>query len=342
MGRSKKTTSQEADSAPKTQTSSDDGSRIPISIRLKVWSIQTIDRLKTPEESNRILVLLTAILGWLTAMVAVQSLITLCMYQIIQWTGHKLEGSWFQDLSVLVAALSGVLAYLPLLLLPHLKETLWGPGSWWCRPHLNADEDVKSLGKKARNAADGDGTSAKTWWSVVLWAAFAAVVSFLLIQAFGFLTRLITGGDVSSNDSSEGITKILVQLFHGQGALPWAVWVTIFITAFITPVLEEMLFRGVVTKSLLESSFAKTPAGESTRMRSSMVCLVGGLLFGVTHLIGVASAPEAWLTLSGMTVLGWAFGLLDMKFKSVIPSIVSHVLYNCLVLGLMIISTAMM
>ena len=340
MGKNKKTTSQEADSAPKTQTSSDDGSYIPISIRLKVWSIQTIDQLKTPEESNRILVLLTAILGWLTAMVAVQSLITLCMYQIIQWTGHKLEGSWFQDVSVLVAALSGVLAYLPLLLLPHLKETLWGPGSWWCRPHLNADEEVKSLGKKAQD--DADGTSSKTWWSVVLWAAFAAVVSFLLIQAFGFLTRLITGGDVSSNDSSEGITKILVQLFHGQGALSWAVWVTIFITAFITPVLEEMLFRGVVTKSLLESSFAKTPAGESTRMRSSMVCLVGGLLFGVTHLIGVASAPEAWLTLSGMTVLGWAFGLLDMRFKSVIPSMVSHVLYNCLVLGLMIISTAMM
>ena len=83
MGRNKKTTSQEADSAPKTQTSSDDGSYIPISIRLKVWGIQTIDRLKTPEEANRILVLLTAILGWLTAMVAVQSLITLCMYQII-------------------------------------------------------------------------------------------------------------------------------------------------------------------------------------------------------------------------------------------------------------------
>ena len=63
----------------------------------------------------------------------------------------------------------------------------------------------------------------------------------------------------------------------GDDKKPKNLWVTIFITAFITPVLEEMLFRGVVTKSLLESSFAKTPAGESTRMRSSMVCLVGGL-----------------------------------------------------------------
>lgn len=352
--------SQEVNDTPKTQTpqtraeSSNDGHCIPFSIRFKVWSIQTLDRLKTPDESNRILVLLTAILGWVTAMVAVQSLITLCMYQIIQWTGHKLEGSWFQDVSVLVAALSGVLAYLPLLLLPYLKETLWGPDSWWCRPHAVIDNNKKkrkSSGpdgqgaqgvKNTKNSVDGNVSSFRTWWSVILSAALAAVVSFLLIQAFGLIARLVTKGDIASNDSSEGITEVLVQLFHGQGSLPWTVWVTIFITAFITPVLEEMLFRGVVTKSLLESSFAKTPTGEHTKMRSSMVCLVGGFVFGLTHLIGVASVPEAWLTLAGMTVLGWAFGLLDMRFRSVIPSMMSHVLYNCLVLGLMIASTAMM
>lgn len=341
--------------------------RVPLSIRLRVWWIQTADRIKSPDEYNRALVILTAVLGWITSSVAVQILITLVMVKILGWTGHKLEGTWFKDLGVLVAAVSGVISYLPLLLLPHLKETLWGPGSWWCRPTTKDDgrradahgdgkrfpafvgssggsKDPKSRGSKSTGGSSvhGGGRRPVGWWSVLGWAALAAGVAFLLIQVFGWVAQLATDGKTSSNDASVGITEILVQWFHGGGSLGWAVCVILFITAFVTPVLEELLFRGVVTRSLLDSSFARDAEGRETRMRSSMVCLVGGVLFALTHLIGVGNTFEAWLTLACMTVLGWAFGLLDLRFRSVVPSIVSHVLYNCLVLGLMIFSAASM
>ncbi|MEG1660408.1 MAG: CPBP family intramembrane glutamic endopeptidase [Bacteroides sp.] len=87
-------------------------------------------------------------------------------------------------------------------------------------------------------------------------------------------------------------------------------WVGIFSIAIMGPVLEELLFRGAITKALLQH-YSPTKA-----------ILFSGLIFGVFH---VNPAQVIGAGLIGL-LLAWIY----YKTASLIPCIVLHILNNSL------------
>ena len=87
-------------------------------------------------------------------------------------------------------------------------------------------------------------------------------------------------------------------------------WQGIVCVALLGPVLEELLFRGAVTKVLLR------------RYRPAVAIVVSGLLFGIFHL-----NPAQ---IVGAALAGFLFAWIYWRTGSLVPCIVVHVLNNSL------------
>lgn len=88
-------------------------------------------------------------------------------------------------------------------------------------------------------------------------------------------------------------------------------WLGILCIALLGPILEELLFRGAITKVLLE------------KYSPAKAILISGLVFGIFHL-NPAQVVNACF-------LGFFFAWLFYKTKSLIPGILLHVLNNSFV-----------
>lgn len=122
-------------------------------------------------------------------------------------------------------------------------------------------------------------------WSVGLGLS-AIVLSDLLSQTFGFMPDLM---EESFSQMESGWTGVLTIVVLG-------------------PVLEEMLFRGGVTRELLE----RFPAGKAI--------LYSALIFGIFHLNPAQIVPASFVGL----LLGWLY----YKTGSLVPCITVHILNN--------------
>ncbi|OQW35224.1 MAG: hypothetical protein A4E19_16770 [Nitrospira sp. SG-bin1] len=102
--------------------------------------------------------------------------------------------------------------------------------------------------------------------------------------------------------------------------LPWhAIWSPAFLSVILwQPLLEELLFRGIV-QGYLSQSWGK----EKTWSGLSLANLVTSLLFTVAHL---ASHSVSWTVL--VFVPSLCFGFLRDRFESVYPSMILHAFYN--------------
>lgn len=102
----------------------------------------------------------------------------------------------------------------------------------------------------------------------------------------------------------------------------------IAVAVIASPVAEELLFRGVVSRSLMRSRLLTKKDGSRTWPARIMVSLLAGLSFGVMHMDG--SAGGAWLAMSvaWMTVFGAVQTLLADR-RGLGAAIVSHMCYNC-------------
>lgn len=87
-------------------------------------------------------------------------------------------------------------------------------------------------------------------------------------------------------------------------------WVGVLDIALLSPILEELMFRGAITRELLR------------KFRPGMAIFISGLLFGLIHFNPVQSV---FGFLMGM-LLAWLY----WRTRSVIPCIVVHVLNNSL------------
>lgn len=87
-------------------------------------------------------------------------------------------------------------------------------------------------------------------------------------------------------------------------------WLGIFCIAVLGPILEEMLFRGAITKVLLKA-YSPTKA-----------ILISGLIFGVFHLNPVQ--------IVGGCLSGFLFAWLYYRTGSLFPGILIHILNNSL------------
>lgn len=87
-------------------------------------------------------------------------------------------------------------------------------------------------------------------------------------------------------------------------------WAGVCYVALLGPVLEELLFRGAITRELLR------------KFRPGMAIFISGLLFGLIHFNPVQTV---FGFLAGM-LLAWLY----WRTRSVIPCVVVHVLNNSL------------
>lgn len=102
----------------------------------------------------------------------------------------------------------------------------------------------------------------------------------------------------------------------------------IAVAVVASPVAEELLFRGVVSRSLMRSRLLTGADGSRTRPARIMISLLAGLSFGIMHMDG--SADGAWLAMSvaWMTVFGAVQTMLADR-RGLDAAIVSHICYNC-------------
>ncbi len=87
-------------------------------------------------------------------------------------------------------------------------------------------------------------------------------------------------------------------------------WLGIFAVSVLGPILEEMLFRGAITRELLK------------RYKPQHAILFSGLIFGLFH-INPAQVVPAML-------IGFVLAWLYWRTKSIIPGIIIHIINNSL------------
>jgi membrane protease YdiL (CAAX protease family) len=182
----------------------------------------------------------------------------------------------------------------------------YGPSLWWCRlasrrwgtGDLGAD-----IGLTPRFSDLG--------WGPVIWlgAIAAQVVVGLVIVALG----------VPLVGNTEGLDGISADRTYV---------VSLVITAVIAaPIVEEMVFRGVVMRGL------------RSRLPLVAVIVVQGLLFGVAHIDPVRGAGNVGLVMV-LSGVGIAFGIGVALLGRIGPSIVAHAIFNGAVLLLVLTGVA--
>lgn len=100
-----------------------------------------------------------------------------------------------------------------------------------------------------------------------------------------------------------------------RGAITWALLLSLVIWQ---PLVEELLFRGVIQGLLLG-----TKAGKASRWGISVANLATSTLFVLVHLV---NQPAAWAL--GVLLPSLLFGLFRERTGSVWPSLALHVLFN--------------
>lgn len=174
----------------------------------------------------------------------------------------------------------------------------YGPSVWWCRfacrrwatGDLGAD-----IGLRARLSDLG--------WGPVIWlgAIGAEIAIAAVVLAIGIP---LTG-------NTEGMSEISADRTYV---------VALVITAVIAaPVVEEMVFRGVVLRGL------------RSRLPVVAAVVLQGLLFGLAHVDPIRGVGNVGLVLV-LSGVGVAFGIAAHLLGRLGPSIVAHALFNGVVL----------
>lgn len=187
----------------------------------------------------------------------------------------------------------------PVALYVALLATLgYGPSLWWCRfasRRWGTGDLGTDIGLTPRVGDLG--------WGPVIWlgAIGAQIVAGAVIVALG----------VPLVGNTEGIEEISADRTYV---------VSLVVTAVIAaPVVEEMVFRGVVMRGL------------RSRLPIVAVVVLQGLLFGAAHIDPVRGVGNIGLVLV-LAGVGVAFGVAAALLGRIGPSMVAHALFNGAVL----------
>jgi membrane protease YdiL (CAAX protease family) len=182
----------------------------------------------------------------------------------------------------------------------------YGPSVWWCH-HVSTRWGSGRL-------ADDVGLRFR-WvdlaWGLLIWVA--AVACEIVVAA----AVLATGIPTSSN--TEGVSELQADRSYV---------VALLVTAVIAaPLVEEMVFRGVVLRGLLG------------RTGPALAIVAQALLFGLAHVDPVRGAGNVGLAviLSGV---GLALGGGAYLLRRIGPTIVAHAIFNAVVLTIVLTGVA--
>jgi membrane protease YdiL (CAAX protease family) len=119
---------------------------------------------------------------------------------------------------------------------------------------------------------------------------------------------------------SGGTNAVNRELGGGSG---WLLVIPAILTIIGAPVVEELFFRGVLLRALLE--LCKTGAGRGGRLVGVVVAVVlDGALFGLAHL----GSGDLWAQLPALAAVGVVLAALAVKTRRLGPSIVTHAAFN--------------
>ncbi len=125
----------------------------------------------------------------------------------------------------------------------------------------------------------------------------------------------------------------------GIGGDPlWFVLTAVVAASIITPVVEELYFRGLLLRSIRNAVLghrddgpqaARLDVTEARRRLASVLAVTGSaLLFMLFHLDGVPETPAAVSRLVTLLVFGLVLGCLAVFTRRLGPSILTHVVFN--------------
>ncbi len=182
----------------------------------------------------------------------------------------------------------------------------YGPSVLWCRyvsRHWGSGSVGPDIGLEPRWSDLG--------WGPVIWlAALAAQIA---------VAAVIIGLGVPISSNTDGITDLRTDRTYV---------VSIVITAVIAaPIVEEMVFRGVVLRGL-RSRLPVVPA-----------ILLQGVLFGCAHVDPVRGRGNAGLVLV-LSGVGVTFGAAAVLLRRIGPTIVAHAIFNGVVLLIVLTGVA--
>jgi uncharacterized protein len=182
----------------------------------------------------------------------------------------------------------------------------YGPPLWWCRyasrrwgtGRLGAD-----IGLTPRWSDLG--------WGPLVW--LGAIAAQLAMAA------VVLGLGIPITNNTEGISELSADRTYV---------VSIVITAVVAaPLVEEMVFRGVVMRGL------------RSRLPAAPTIVVQGILFGAAHVDPVRGAGNVGLVMV-LSGVGVAFGVAVYLLRRIGPAIVAHAIFNAVILILVLSGVA--
>ncbi|MFK8022806.1 MAG: lysostaphin resistance A-like protein [Ilumatobacter sp.] len=193
---------------------------------------------------------------------------------------------------VIYVALLGVIGYGPSLVWWWYSMARWG-NAQGLRGRLHA----AGVRPKWRDLA----------WGPLIWLCT------ILVQAA--ITAIVLVLDVPIASNTDGVDELTSDRTYT---------IAIVITAVVAaPLVEELVFRGIVMRSLL----SKMPAVPAIALQ--------GVLFGVAHVDPVRGVGNVGLAIV-LSVVGIAFGAAAFWLRRVGPTIVAHAIFNGFVMFLLL------
>lgn len=190
----------------------------------------------------------------------------------------------------------------------------------------------------------GATSSKKAWAKVACVGVLLGAATFGVSQLASMaILSLYGAGAARSNSTTE---TILSTVSAGLGGKNMLLGVLMLLASIIVaPVLEEMLFRGLYARSLVKSSIGVgqsldddgNPVDPSVRtsiLRQVLVCIMAGVIFGVCHLDPNGAMVTNLTSVLTTSIIGALFTWVSQyKYDSIWPTMVAHVVYNAITMG---------
>ena len=218
----------------------------------------------------------------------------------------------------------------------HIASGLLSNATVWSLVFTGVSAIVFFLMKWRKRSPDASGSLSwrtrgklDVWWKMLMGALVGlAFYGAYLIVGWGLS---VVGLNFTSSDTGSTVENMILDLWHTGGALNWFNLVMLLsCVCVINPIAEELVFRGMIGRRLVDSKMLRTGVDSNGSRKwwgSLLVCLLGGLFFGVVHFTSLSMAgvlPVILTTLFGALCV-W---LSSIKTRSLWVSIAAHVAFN--------------
>lgn len=138
-------------------------------------------------------------------------------------------------------------------------------------------------------------------------------------------SKTVVGGGLESSNGGADSSSGGAIGYSTVGIVISVVW-----SILISPFFEELIYRGFISRSLVESSFMRNKStGKRSAWQSLIVCIICGLWFGVGHITGADNMSKTVFLVVFMTCFGAVLTWLScVKYKSIWPGLLMHITYN--------------